>query len=345
MTRTRKVNQADAPGQDSFLDIVANLVGILIILVIVIGVRAKDAMLDVTPVADDTAAVHPDLAKLTADAETARQAAHAVESDILNFEARIKRQDLEIAIRRRERDKVQMLVAQVDQAIAERRNALSIAEQQRFDAQSSVLAARQELETVQISLQAVQNATAPVTVIEHLPTPMAKTVFGKELHFRLHQGRLAFVPWDELVSRLRDEAQQKVWRLKEQPELTETFGPIGGFWLKYTLRRVEYRSPTRLGVSVQRGVELDRFVLIPVDEEMGEPLTDALHSDSQFHAILAANQPEATTITVWTYPDSFDDFRVLKRFLFENKYLTASRPLSFDTPIGGSPRGTRSAAQ
>jgi len=174
---------------------------------------------------------------------------------------------------------------------------------------------------------------------------MAKTVFGKELHFRLHNGKLAFVPWDELVERLRDEAQQKLWRLKDQPELTETFGPIGGFWMKYTLKRVEYQHATRMGVAVRRGVELDRFILIPVDDDMGESLEDALHTNSQFQAILAANQPEATTITVWTYPDSFDEFRQLKRFLFENKYLTASRPLSFDTPIGGSPHGTRSSAQ
>ncbi|HJN08047.1 MAG: hypothetical protein QGH33_13135 [Pirellulaceae bacterium] len=344
MTRTRKGNQAEAPGQDSFLDIVANLVGILIILVIVIGVRARDALLEAAPVAD-TEVVHPNLAELTKDAETARRAANAVESDILDLEDKIKRQDLEIAIRRREREKVQMLVAQADQAIADRRDELSIAEQQRFDARRSVLAARQELETVQVNLQTVQNSAAPVTVIEHLPTPMAKTVFGKELHFRLHNGRLAFVPWDELVDRLQVEARQKVWRLKEQPELTETFGPIGGFWMKYTLKRVEYRRSTQMGVAVQRGVELDRFILIPEDDDMGEPLAEALQKDSQFHTLLAANQPEATTITVWTYPDSFDEFRELKRVLFNRSYLTASRPLSFDTPIGGSPHGTRSSAQ
>ncbi|MDP6556848.1 MAG: hypothetical protein QGG71_19410 [Pirellulaceae bacterium] len=344
MTRTRKGNQAEAPGQDSFLDIVANLVGILIILVIVIGVRARDVLLEAAPVAD-TEVVHPNLAGLTKDAETALRAANAVESDILDLEDKIKRQDLEIAIRRRERGKVQMLVAQADQAIADRRDELSKAEQQRFDARRSVLAARQELETVQVNLQTVQNSAAPVTVIEHLPTPMAKTVFGKELHFRLHNGRLAFVPWDELVGRLQVEARQKVWRLKEQPELTETFGPIGGFWMKYTLKRVEYRRPTQMGVAVQRGVELDRFILIPEDDDMGEPLAEALQKDSQFHRLLATNQPEATTITVWTYPDSFDEFRELKRVLFNRSYLTASRPLSFDTPIGGSPHGTRSSAQ
>ena len=50
----RKASQhAHEPGQDSFLDIVANLVGILIILVMVVGARAKDAMLrgDASPTA------------------------------------------------------------------------------------------------------------------------------------------------------------------------------------------------------------------------------------------------------------------------------------------------------
>ena len=120
---------------------------------------------------------------------------------------------------------------------------------------------------------------------------------GKEIHFRLHNGKIAFVPWDKLVARLQDEAQQKVRRLRDQPELTETFGPIGGFWMKYTLKRVEYQQATRLGVAVQRGVELDRFVLIPEDDQMGEPLAEALQPGGQLHALLAENQPEATTIT------------------------------------------------
>ncbi len=344
MTRKRRGQQAEAPGQDSFLDIVANLVGILIILVIVIGVNAKDVMLEAAPAAAADVE-RPDLAALAAEADAARDAANAVEADLLELEAKIKRQDIEIDYRKRERDKVQMLVAQAEQAIAERRDALAEEAQQRFDLQRAVLAARDELTTIQVSTQAVQNSAAPVTVIEHLPTPMAKTVFGKELHFRLANGKLAFVPWDQLVERLKAEAQEKVHRLKEQPELTETFGPVGGFWLQYTLQRVEYRRPTSMGIATQRSVELDRFILIPEDEQMGEPLEEALQPGSNFESLLARHQPEATTITVWTYPDSFDEFRQLKRILFQRKYLTASRPLSDDTPIGGSPRGTRSSAQ
>ena len=36
----RRARQDQAPGEDSFLDIVANLVGVLIILVVVVGAKA-----------------------------------------------------------------------------------------------------------------------------------------------------------------------------------------------------------------------------------------------------------------------------------------------------------------
>ena len=49
MARRPRNSDAEAPGQDSFLDIVANLVGILIILVMVVGARAKDALVHGLP--------------------------------------------------------------------------------------------------------------------------------------------------------------------------------------------------------------------------------------------------------------------------------------------------------
>ena len=41
MSRRAKAISADAPGQDSFLDVVANLVGIFLILIIIVGSQAK----------------------------------------------------------------------------------------------------------------------------------------------------------------------------------------------------------------------------------------------------------------------------------------------------------------
>jgi hypothetical protein len=92
-------------------------------------------------------------------------------------------------------------------------------------------------------------------------------------------------------------------------------------------------------------VDLDRFVLVPVSEPLGEPLAAALQSNSEFRTLLAGYDPNRTTVTVWVYPDSFQDFRTLKAELYRLGYLTAGRPLPAGRPIGGSPEGTRSAAE
>jgi hypothetical protein len=78
---------------------------------------------------------------------------------------------------------------------------------------------------------------------------------------------------------------------------------------------------------------------------MGESIQAALQDGSQLQSILASHPPNNSTITVWTYPDSFNEFRKLKQELFKRGYVTAARPLPDDHPIGGSPEGSRSAAQ
>ena len=167
---------------------------------------------------------------------------------------------------------------------------------------------------------------------------MAKTVFGKELHLRLRR-RLAFIPWDELVEQLKQDAPLKTWKLKDTPRITEFLGPVKGFRLKYTLQQSREMTSVPGGMALQMRVELDRFVLIPIADDLGEPLDAALAGPSQFRTILEADDPNRTTITVWVYPDSFNDFRRLKAELFRLGYSTAGRPMPEGLPIGGSPGG------
>lgn len=340
MTR-RKPPAVEAPGQDSFLDIVANLVGILIILVMVIGVRAKDAMLEAAPVVVKEEAT----AQAQIEIEEAAKVALAVERDLQNLKAKINQQAFEVEYRRKEREKIQLLVASAEQALADKRNELDAEQQQRYDAQRELIAARAELSGLDRSVQAAEGSIPKTAIIEHLPTPMAKTVFGKEIHFQLSGGKITYVPWDELVEKLQDEARQKMWRLKDASQITETVGPISGFLMRYQLKKTQQTVTTRAGTAVQQRVELDNFVLIPVDESLGEPAAEAFLDGSRMHSILAKNNPDKSTITIWTYPDSFNEFRDLKHELFSRGYLTASRPMPEGVPIGGSPRGTRSAAQ
>jgi hypothetical protein len=322
------------------LDIVANLVGILIILVIVIGAQATDAMVEAAPTIAAVAEPEVDV-----DLAATRQAVQAVTNDIHRIDSKIKRQQIEVVYRSKERDKMLEVVTMIEQRLRERQSELDDSQRQRLDASRKLMAARMEMEDLKASRQALESETPPENVIEHLPTPMAKTVFGREVHFRLAEGRLTYVPWDELVEQLKAEAPGKVWKLKEAPRITESIGPVRGFRMHFTLRRSTVVAPMGGGGMVRQGVELDRFVIVPVREGMGEPLSLALQEGSEFRTMLAQYNPDRTTVTVWVYPDSFNAFRQLKSALFQNGYLAAGRPMPEGQPIGGSPQGTRSAAQ
>ena len=324
-------------GQDSFLDIVANLVGVLIILVMVMGVRAKDAWVE--------AAVKDKQPAESVDVETPKITAAQVEADIHNINRQLEAVRRETQTRYQERGFLQTLATAARQELSARRDQLDRTKRDKFDLIRALAGAKGQLQLLQRQRDAVENSTAPPTVIEHTPTPLAKTVFGVEEHFRLLNHRVTHIPWNELVEKLKAQAPGKVPKMKGVATLTESIGPLNGFLMRYTLKRVGYQVATRLGAALHTKVELDQFLLIPVADDLGEPLDEAIQPGSEFRELLAMLDARRTTITVWTYPDSYDDFRVLKKHLLERGFLTAGRPMPAGQLIGGSPTGTRSAAE
>ena len=183
------------------MDVVANLVGIMIILIMVVGVATKKAIVDAGPLAaaipaDD--AFEPPLDDSGLAAELA-----SLESDLFKNEEMLKREKFEVSYRRGERDQMLATLTLAEQGLAEKRDSLDASQRDRFDLAAQTAAARAELEELELARAAALNAAVPTGVIEHLPTPMAKTVFGKEVHFRLSGGRISYVPWDELVEKLK----------------------------------------------------------------------------------------------------------------------------------------------
>ncbi|MDX1945588.1 MAG: hypothetical protein SFU86_09270 [Pirellulaceae bacterium] len=338
MPKRQPPSEIEAPGQDSFLDVVANLVGILIILVMVVGAAAKKGAMD--RAAQQTAAITGPPA---ADVSAAETAATAVEKSILELQEKLSRQDLEIAYREAERNKYQLLVTVAEQRLAEHRGQLSSADQAKYDLQVKLAASQNELAKLS---QAQTAAVRPVpTALQHLPTPMAKTVFGSEVHFRLLGGRLTYVPWDEMLGRLKADAPNHVQKLRDAPRVELGLPVIDGFGARYILRRANIEVQTRLGAASQSHVELEKLYFVDAEPNLGVPLAEALSGGSEFRARLAGRPPQRTTVTVWVYPDSFDEFRTLKAELFKLGFLTAGRPLPMNHPIGGSPDGTRSSAE
>jgi hypothetical protein len=342
MSRRPKPNQTEAPGQDSFLDVVANLVGIILILIMVVGTQVKQAMVAAN---DQTDATPREPAPIEREAAAAQAAAVAVEKDFQALSSKMQREQFEIQFRKAERDRLNTLVTAAEQQLVNERAALDETKKLEYDLHSEMNAARRELQNLKLAKDATLNAPQTPGIIEHLPTPLAKTVFGKELHLRLQNGKVTYVPLNELVEKLKTDAPQNVWKLKDAQRITEVLGPMDGFRLKYTLVKAEKTMQTPGGTARGSFVELEKFILVPVTEDLGEPLDLALQPGSGLRSLLREYPPDRSTITVWVYPESFQQFRALKAELFKLGYSTAGRPLPDGHPIGGSPDGSHSAAQ
>ena len=337
MSRPRRGDDL-TPGQDSFLDIVSNLVGILIILVMVVGAQAKHALLD-------SKSKPPPPSTPVSEVKHARQAVVSLGSELERLKQQMVARQLEVAFRKKERDILLAAVASAELSLRQLTEQLGEEDRKAVEAAADVAALRQQYEDLQKQIELLEQTPPPTKVIKHVPTPLAKTVFGREAHFRLKEDRIVHVPLEPLVDRFKEEARRKTWKLKQSPTYTDLVGPVDGFRLKYTLKRTTRTVQTREGRAIQDRVELDHFELIPVEDTLGEPLEVALQPQSAFAAALHRYPAEKTVVTVWVYADSLESFRRLKEAIATEGYLVAGRPLPFDQYISGSPHGTRSAAQ
>jgi hypothetical protein len=332
----RPTPENEIAGSDSFLSIASNIVGIMIILVMVAGARAKQ--LPAVAESDPNAPHELELVHRSAELLEADVNGLAAQSDVIKREA---------AERFDERGRLALLVAAADKELAARRAALDAQSRDEYDLERALALARLDLDKL-VNQRALSAAASEQVAekIENFPTPISKTVDGKEAHFQIKGGRIVPIPLEDLLKKFKSIVREKAWKLSDLPEITDTLGPLGGFNLRYTLERVDI-SPEK-AMEIGHGgsmIQLSKWELIPVSGQLGETLEVALSAKSLFRATLDTTNPRDWTITLWVYPDSFTEFRRIKKELYLLGYATAARPLPADSPIGGSPKGSKSAAE
>ncbi|MEN6405476.1 MAG: hypothetical protein ABFC77_03290 [Thermoguttaceae bacterium] len=328
---------AEAVNSDSFLDIVASVVSIMIIMVVLEGSRIKNA-----PVQLSLPASSPAVVELEKDAA----AEENMRSDIVKADAEIEQLQREAAGRRMQRDVLATTVSAVEQKLQQYRQRLDTVKRADFDRTRSLSESRFELEQLVHQREQVENTPAAPVVVESYPTPLSRAVDGPEAHLLISNGRVLLVPVEPLLEEFQSQARRQVSRLRDQPELTDTVGPIGGFRLRYTLERYDVSTETM--EETGRGgsyVRLQRWVLVPTSDQQGEPVRLALQEGSDFRRSLSKILPGRTAVTIWVYPDGFEAFRQIRKELYRLGYAIAARPLPPGTPISGSPEGSKSAAQ
>lgn len=343
MTRVKHESD-EAMGYDSFLDVVANLVGILIILVVVVGAQAGSVM--DSQQTETQKQLTQQRQKLEGELAVHRRQAISIEQDTAELEARLQQERLLAERASMQRDQMQTVVLLGEKSLEEKRSQLvddqSIAADQQFQLDSLT----RELDELSYEMQQINAVPQPTAVLEHHCTPLAQTVFNNEIHFRLHQGLLAYVPMDDLVNLMTEQFPYQLEKLKTAPEITDTVGPLDEFRLQYVIRKEERTIPTELGIMRRTVPQFVGFILLPTRQVMGQSIDEAIADPSSIlrQRLAGANASE-TTVTIWVYPDSYNQYLTLENWLHEQGFLVASWPLPANRPISGGPNGMRSSAQ
>jgi hypothetical protein len=334
--RRREPAEVESAGHESFLDVVTNIVCILIILVMIVGQRAHDMV-----VAEASTPAGPSQAYAEA-----QQTAASLEQDVNHLSEEIGTVRQTAAARFAERDRLSTILAAAEHDLAKRRATLDDESRHKYDLERDKAMAQADLDRLERERQQLAASADTTVKIESFPTPISKVVDEKEAHFQLRRGRIAYVPFNEFASKFRSLYEAKRERLRESDEITETYGPLFDFTIRYTLARVDI--PWDEAVKTGQGgsyIQLSEFYFYPVSSEIGERVPDAMSKTSMFRGKLEECNPRHYTITFWIYPDSFDDFNRVRKELYELGYSVAARPLPEGRRIGGAPNGSKSNAQ
>ncbi|MEN6458812.1 MAG: hypothetical protein ABFC63_07770 [Thermoguttaceae bacterium] len=331
-----RVEQSEPVNGDSFLDIVASVVSIMIIMVVMEGMRIKNAPPKVA------IAASPVSKELVQDLATEQ----SLRADVWKMTAETNRIKQQAAAQAYERNMLATVAVAAEEKIRELRDKLDRGKQASFDLTRGLSEARIELEQLASLRQRVENEPSQPIVVESYPTPISRAVDGPEAHLLISNGRVVFVPFEPLAERVKSQMRRQASQLANGDEVSDVVGPIGGFRLRYTLERRDM-SPEMIRETGRGGsyVLVKRIEMIPESDTLGEPVRLALQESSDFRMALMKILPGRTTITIWVYPDGFEAFRQIRKELYRLGYSIAARPLPPGTPISGSPDGTKSAAQ
>ena len=376
-------------GSDSFLDIIANIVGILIILIVMAGVRISKAPVllpdEVEPPLPEVLSGKPNSPQIVSfdgarHLKVEEKKSKTVQTESTNsgfkgwkavekprsvrrespelihridqLKQKLRRLDSDIVMQESNVRKTvsleQSLQGKID-SIFHRINA----ESSRWkDERQTLLALNASVAQISTKfselgreLEKEYRAGPPVETIEHRLTPISHDVQGQEIHFRLYNGRIAYVPIDELINRLRTQISQRKNSLLKYRRHVGEVGPVDGFRMSYVMvrQRLSALEELKHGSGLVR-ITLSEWQLQPEPDLDTETAAEALQPGSNFIRALRSADADAS-LTFWVYPDSFELFRKVQQYAHIVGFIVAARPLPFGVQIAGSPQGSRSAGQ
>lgn len=346
MSRRRSPREP-AFGSDSFLDVISNLVGIVLIVIVMVGAHVRE--LPVLPTADAPAKV--------------QSRAAAVQDDLRTYQAQIDELQgrlLEILrameLARRDTAKVQSERREVASTQANLYERLQHHAREATSQQAVLTGGRAEAESLRWRLADLEKAMKNLEMKPrerkalryHLP--VSRPVSASELIFECRDGRVTFADVRSLMELAKKAASDRAEDLRGRWELTETVGPVGAFRLRFQLERNRTtldqpfsHLPPADDRSFRYGIT--KWELVPAWPIRGETAVEALAAGSRFREVTDGVDPEQVALTFFVYADSFEAFRALRDHLYGRGFVVAGRPLPPELLITGSRSGSISRGQ
>jgi hypothetical protein len=384
----RRAHKAELEfGSDSFLDVICNIVGILIILIVVVAVKVERQ-----PLAQAEALKNAALAEPVSPDREAEYAQRQTElDDLKQLQSRMTAQLQELSDRKEsltaEHGRV---VAQInalqDQLAAENADArrhkavLTEAEEEaeqlsadvnrllnilsgKEKALKNAITVIQQEEEVAVAAeeklrQSIVETTRLQEVLEDTPKPadnsprrvhrimpVSRRTDGKEIMFRLSEGKVSEVRIHELMEQAVDRIKKRISMLQRTGRLEDIVGPLGGYKMSFAIEINAFNSLEYLQYGGD-GSKFNSFtqVVIPDETLIAEPVEIAVRPGSAFRQKLDS-MPIDSAVTIVVYEDSFKEFTLLREVAHGLQIRVAARPLPVGTSITISANGSASRAQ
>ena len=353
MIRRRRTARETAFSFDSFLDLVTNVVGIIIRLILVawVGARSYSSIShlikpqDHQPPESQARAIDDPLQD-----ELARQRAELAEAEARLLE-HVKQLDLVKDDHKQNEQQIAALNARLQDLDRAKDQANRDKAAKGKTVQDFTLSlAELEKRRLRIMAELKELEKQPPKKVLHYRTPVSETVHGEELHFECKRGKVTFINLGDMLPQIRNDLHDKEKLLQSQWEVTDVTEPSGAFRLKYTIERRRDNAEAALGSispASNQGFSygLSEWEVEPIILERGEDAKQALASGSEFHQVVDGLAGEKASVTFWVYPDSFPLYRQLRDYLADGGFTVAGRPLPEREAIKGSTRGTHSRGQ
>ncbi len=339
---------------DSFLDVVANVVGIIIRLILVVWVGARSY----TKLVDQRALESEPVVQALEVKETEEPVYHVMQEEhrqLKRLEAELLQ---ELRLVQQERDVQRELVPGENDSAAHveaLRQARARARATETKEEAALQQAAMTTEEIQARCKKLSDQIRDLQLqpvvrrVLHYRTPVSKAVQGDEFHFELREGRVTFVDVYGLLAEFPDHKEEIERELQSNWQITGKLGPIGAFQMIYTVERergmIDSLGGDKPGTDHGFHYGLTSWQIQPAALNRGESLQEALRPGSAFRDIADRLDGDQAAVTFWVYPDSFAVFRQLRDYLYKREITVAARPLPPNLPIASSKRGTASRGQ